>query len=90
MGARIKLFHDIDIGSWALSDPTDPNRVRLPLATAILCAGRIDLIAQDTEKAGAGNRAPGHHRWFVELNWLDERKPAGLWQCVGRRGMIPS
>lgn len=59
MGARIKLFHDIDIGSWALSDPTDPNRVRLPLATAILCAGRIDLIAQDTEKAGAGNRDSG-------------------------------
>ncbi len=29
VGARIKLFHDIDIGSWALSDPTDPNRVRL-------------------------------------------------------------
>ena len=29
VGARIKLFHDIDVGSWALSDPTDPNRVRL-------------------------------------------------------------
>ena len=29
VGARIKLFHDIDVGSWTLSDPNDPNRVRL-------------------------------------------------------------
>ena len=29
IGARIKLFHNIDVGSWALSDPTDPNRVQL-------------------------------------------------------------
>ena len=24
--ARVKLFHDIDIGSWAQEDPDDPNR----------------------------------------------------------------
>lgn len=29
IGARIKLFHNINVGSWALSDPTDPNRVQL-------------------------------------------------------------
>lgn len=27
--ARIKLFHDIDIGSWALGDDRDPNRMKL-------------------------------------------------------------
>jgi dihydroorotase len=27
--ARIKLFHDIDIGSWALGDDTDPKRIAL-------------------------------------------------------------
>jgi dihydroorotase len=27
--ARIKLFHDIDIGSWALGDDADPNRIKL-------------------------------------------------------------
>jgi N-acyl-D-aspartate/D-glutamate deacylase len=26
---RIKLFHDIDIGSWALGDDADPNRIKL-------------------------------------------------------------
>jgi dihydroorotase len=29
LGARAKLFHDIDTGSWALGDETDPNRQRL-------------------------------------------------------------
>ncbi len=27
--ARVKLFHDVDIGSWALEDPDDPNRAVL-------------------------------------------------------------
>ncbi len=27
--ARAKLFHDIDVGSWALGDDADPNRQRL-------------------------------------------------------------
>ncbi len=27
--ARAKLFHDIDVGSWALGDEADPNRQRL-------------------------------------------------------------
>ncbi len=27
--ARAKLFHDIDVGSWALGDEDDPNRQRL-------------------------------------------------------------
>jgi len=27
--ARVKLFHDLDIGSWALEDPDDPNRAVL-------------------------------------------------------------
>jgi N-acyl-D-aspartate/D-glutamate deacylase len=28
-GARAKLFHGIDIGSWALGDDSDPNRIAL-------------------------------------------------------------
>jgi N-acyl-D-aspartate/D-glutamate deacylase len=28
-GARIKLFHDIDIGSWTLEDESDPNFIAL-------------------------------------------------------------
>jgi len=27
--ARAKLFHDIDVGSWALGDEADPSRIRL-------------------------------------------------------------
>ena len=54
-----------------------------------VCAGQIDLIAQDTEKACAGNRGSGPPSMFVELNWVDKLKPAGLWQWVGRRGIIP-
>ncbi len=29
LGARAKLFHDIDLGSWALGNDADPNRQRL-------------------------------------------------------------
>jgi dihydroorotase len=29
LGARVKLFHDIDIGSWALGDESDPERAKL-------------------------------------------------------------
>lgn len=60
--ARIKLFHDIDIGSWALGDDRDPNRLKLMHETDYAYKGTspeeleklVALMSQGLDEGGLG------------------------------------
>jgi N-acyl-D-aspartate/D-glutamate deacylase len=60
--ARIKLFHDIDIGSWALGDDSDPNRIKLMHETDYAYKGTspeeleklVSLMKQGLDEGGLG------------------------------------
>ena len=62
IGARIKLFQGIEIGSWALGDESDPNRVKVMhetdfahrAATAADVERIRDLMAQGHREGGLG------------------------------------